>query len=228
MDSWDYSITPLDTQSKKSFAVLRILFRKKMQAGSSFGDWHQTWRFSLLYLAAVVVLALMAATSRGQAPTPAPTQSEHTCAISARDPQSPYYGLLDSNDRREDKSLLTIAVYNVEFMFSLNYSCTNPAFDCPGDDCDWLTEADATQHMAQIAANIHDINADIYIMPETQDCCVLNRLNQHHLAPLYADDNTPYVEYLLRGVDYTTGQNIGMPFFCLKFKAQTFEKKTKL
>jgi len=99
-------------------------------------------------------------------------------------------------DRRTDKSTLTIAAYNVEWLF-LNRS------NCPGTGCTWKTVAEAEAHMQQVATVIIHLNADIISFEEVQDCYVLTKLNS--LLP-----TMDYLPYLVRGTDTSTGQNVGI------------------
>jgi exonuclease III len=99
-------------------------------------------------------------------------------------------------DRREDKSQLTIATYNVEWLF-VNRS------NCPGVGCAWHTEGEALKHMQAVADEIRVINADILNLAEVQDCGVLHQLNLLLVG-------MRYVPYLLTGTDTSTGQNVAL------------------
>ena len=63
----------------------------------------------------------------------------------------------------------------------------------------------ADLHMWTIANNIYTIDADIYIMPEVQDCCVVDYWYETYFTSEMKD---LYNYYLVRGIDYYTGQNI--------------------
>jgi len=99
-------------------------------------------------------------------------------------------------DRRSDKSSLTIATYNAEWLF-LNRS------NCPGSGCAWPTKEDAIKHMEAVAAEMRIIDADIVNMVEVQDCSVLAELNS-----MLKGMN--YLPYLLTGTDTATGQNVAL------------------
>lgn len=113
-------------------------------------------------------------------------QAQSQCPYAPSQPQ----------DRRPDKSTLTIATYNTEWLF-LNRS------NCPGSGCAWPTHGDALEHMTYIAAEIKLLDADIVSLEEVQDCSVLKELN----ALL---DGMGYLPYLLTGTDTSTGQNVAL------------------
>jgi len=100
-------------------------------------------------------------------------------------------------DRRTDKSQLVIAAYNAEWLFLDGKSC-------PGTGCPWTNEQQAQQHLADVAAVVQELNADVISLEEVQDCNVLQALN--NLLP----SNFGYLPYLIKGTDSATGQNVGM------------------
>lgn len=109
-------------------------------------------------------------------------------------PNAPY----EPQDRRMDKTKLTIATYNAEWLF-LNRS------NCPGSGCTWKTTADAKIHMVDVAKELEIINADIVNLVEVQDCGVLIQLNE-----ILAGRGMGYQPYLISGTDTSTGQNVAL------------------
>jgi len=99
-------------------------------------------------------------------------------------------------DRRTNKSRLTVATFNAEWLF-LDGS------QCPGSGCPWATRAQAEEHLDRVASAVADINADIIGFQEVQDCDVLAQL----VARI---PNGRYRHYLVRGTDTATGQNVGI------------------
>lgn len=104
----------------------------------------------------------------------------------------------EPQDRRKDKTKLTIATYNTEWLF-LNRS------NCPGTGCAWPTVADAQKHMADVAIELEILNADIVNLAEVQDCYVLTQLNE-----ILTSKGMGYLPYLLTGTDTSTGQNVAL------------------
>jgi len=102
-------------------------------------------------------------------------------------------------DRRVDKSSLTIAAYNAEWLF-LSRS------NCPGTGCPWATPDEAEKHMVAVAAALVQANADIVNLAEVENCDVLTKLS--NLLNEKAGMN--YVPYLITGTDTATGQNMGL------------------
>jgi len=102
-------------------------------------------------------------------------------------------------DRRSDKTKLTIASFNTEWLFLTGEGKS----DCPGSGCPWKNETTAVAHLKTIAKVLTDINADIVNIVEVQNCNVLTKLNQQipHLK---------YLPYLVQGTDTATGQNVGI------------------
>jgi len=99
-------------------------------------------------------------------------------------------------DRRIDKSSLSIAAYNAEWLF-LNRS------NCPGSGCPWANLAQAEIHLQHVADELVALNADIVSFEEVQDCYVLKKLNA--LVP-----SLQYLPYLVTGTDTSTGQNVAI------------------
>lgn len=101
-------------------------------------------------------------------------------------------------DRRVDKTTLTIATYNAEWLF---IDGTN----CPGSGCPWTTDQMAVDHLHKVAAELIIINADIVNLAEVQNCKVLTLLND-----ILTDNNMGYLPYMVLGTDTATGQNMGL------------------
>jgi len=99
-------------------------------------------------------------------------------------------------DRRTNKSRLTVATFNAEWLF-LDGS------QCPGSGCPWATKAQAEEHLDRVASVVSEINADIIGFEEVEDCDVLAQL----VARI---PNGRYRYYLVRGTDTATGQNVGL------------------
>lgn len=104
-----------------------------------------------------------------------------------------------NNDRRDDKSKLTIMQYNVEWLFLDYYG----AADCPGDGCSWKNESEAETHMQYVSDVIDTINPDIINFCEIEGCDELHALQETLLG-------LDYNPYLIKGTDTATGQNVGM------------------
>jgi len=102
-------------------------------------------------------------------------------------------------DRRQNKDLLKIATYNVEWLF---YNRSN----CPGTGCPWTTKQEAIKHMETVAQVIESVDADIITLAEVQDCEALKMLIGY-LSPATA---STYLPYLVTGTDTATGQNMGI------------------
>jgi hypothetical protein len=79
----------------------------------------------------------------------------------------------DPQDRRTDKSKLTIGTLNAEWLFYTYYSSAQ----CPGDGCPWKTQQDAMEHLDTMAKVIAEMDVDILNIVEVYDCTVLNMLN---------------------------------------------------
>ena len=101
-------------------------------------------------------------------------------------------------DRRQNKSSLKIAQYNVEWLFVDHDS----EFDCPGNECPWHNTTEAEIHMSYIAKVINEINPDIINLCEVEGCDELNLLTDQL--------DGSYKSYLKKGTDTNTGQNVGL------------------
>jgi len=110
------------------------------------------------------------------------------CPVTAISPQ----------DRRKDKSIVTIMQYNVEWFFIDYYNSSN----CPGDGCSWKNTSEASKHLQYISKIIKEVNPDIINFCEVEGCDELNALKSK-LDPTYAT-------YLKKGKDTSTGQNTGL------------------
>jgi len=118
--------------------------------------------------------------------------SINSIAVNADCPAAP----LNPQDRRPDKSVLSIATYNAEWLFLSGNQC-------PGTGCPWTTKLMAEQHLAEVAKEILKINPDILVLEEVHDCDVLNALN----ALL---NGRNYKPYLIKGTDTATSQNVAI------------------
>ena len=101
-------------------------------------------------------------------------------------------------DRRQNKSSIKIAQYNVEWLFVDHDS----EFDCPGNECPWHNTTEAEIHMSYIAKVINEINPDIINLCEVEGCDELNLLTDQL--------DGSYKSYLKKGTDTSTGQNVGL------------------
>ena len=101
-------------------------------------------------------------------------------------------------DRRQNKSSLKIAQYNVEWLFVDHDS----EFDCPGNECSWHNTTEAEIHMSYVAKVINEINPDIINLCEVEGCDELNLLTDQL--------DGSYKSYLKKGTDTSTGQNVGL------------------
>jgi exonuclease III len=101
-------------------------------------------------------------------------------------------------DRRQNKSSLKIAQYNVEWLFVDYYS----PFNCPGSECPWHNTTEAEIHLSYVANVINEINPDIINLCEVEGCDELNLLSEQL--------DGSYKSYLKKGTDTSTGQNVGL------------------
>jgi len=101
-------------------------------------------------------------------------------------------------DRREDKTLLRIMQYNVEWLFTDYYKNSN----CPGAGCTWINETAAQTHLTYISNVINYIQPDIINFCEIEGCDELNEMIKQ--------TSSLYNPYLIQGQDTSTGQNVGM------------------
>lgn len=105
-------------------------------------------------------------------------------------------------DRRVNKEHLSIATFNAEFLFMKGLS----KLKCPGSDCDWKDDAMAQKHIDAVASMILKMNVDIIQLTEVEDCDALAAL----VTSLAAMGDTTYKQYLVRGKDLFTGQNVAL------------------
>jgi exonuclease III len=103
-------------------------------------------------------------------------------------------------DRRKDKSVVTIMQYNVEWFFLDYYNSS----DCPGDGCSWKNSSEASTHLQYISKIIEEVNPDIINFCEVEGCDELNALKSK------LDIDTSYLPHLKKGKDTSTGQNVGL------------------
>jgi len=109
-------------------------------------------------------------------------------------------------DRRPNKNYLSVAVFNVEWLFWSDGE-GGPSNKCPRDHsdgtCPWINKAQAEAHIRTIADALNTINADIIALVEVQDCVVLQCL-------INAMGDSTYKPYLIPGTDTATDQNVGI------------------
>uniref|UniRef100_A0A6B2LJM2 Endonuclease/exonuclease/phosphatase domain-containing protein n=1 Tax=Arcella intermedia TaxID=1963864 RepID=A0A6B2LJM2_9EUKA len=109
-------------------------------------------------------------------------------------------------DRRADKSKLTIAAYNAEWLFWDNGN-GGPSTKCPLDHssgtCPWKDAAELEAHLQIVASELSQVDADIVALEEVQDCVVLQCL-------INAIGDSSYKPYLIPGRDTATNQNVGI------------------
>lgn len=98
-------------------------------------------------------------------------------------------------DRRADKSKLSIATFNVWFLF-----------DGSEDDISPDSAEAAEAHVVNLATQIVRIDADIVALQEVEDCTMLGRL----LAELNKTSLTDYSGLLVQGRDSGTRQNVAI------------------
>jgi exonuclease III len=103
-----------------------------------------------------------------------------------------------NTDRRQDKNLLRIMQYNVEWLFTDYYKNS----DCPGAGCTWANETAAQTHLTYISKVINNIQPDIINFCEIEGCDELNEMIKQ--------TSSLYNPYLIQGQDTSTGQNVGM------------------
>jgi len=89
---------------------------------------------------------------------------------------------------------------NCEWLF---YNFDQTASNCPGTGCPWITDADALNHIKHMAEVIQELDADILVLEEVENCDVLKMLYD------YVGD-TSYRYYLVKGTDTATSQNVAL------------------
>lgn len=102
------------------------------------------------------------------------------------------------NNTIASTNLIRLVQYNVEWLFIDYYNTSN----CPGNGCTWKNISEASTHMDYVATVINDLKPDILNLCEVEGCDELNMLTN-----MLADN---YTQYLKKGSDTTTGQNVGM------------------
>eukprot|EP01012_Entosiphon_sulcatum_P028910 TRINITY_DN3508_c0_g1_i1.p1 TRINITY_DN3508_c0_g1~~TRINITY_DN3508_c0_g1_i1.p1 ORF type:complete len:385 (+),score=64.04 TRINITY_DN3508_c0_g1_i1:41-1195(+) len=98
-------------------------------------------------------------------------------------------------DRRPNLRSLTLATFNVEWLFEAGKSSSSP----------WKTDEEVELHLASVAKMIDRVDADVWVFEEVQaDCIILERLrNKCRFA-------AQYKYYLIKGTDTATGQNVAL------------------
>ena len=131
------------------------------------------------------------------------------CHISKSDPScgNTKYSSDGNYDRRSNKYQLSIAEYNVEFLFLNSSSCTTHTLSCPGEDCRWNNDSEAISHMQYVANVINELDVDILLLVEVEDCCVLQFLYDNYLSTTL---QSAYNIYLVKGTDSITGENVAL------------------
>lgn len=107
----------------------------------------------------------------------------------------------EPEDRRTDKSVLTIATFNAEWLFLANEQ--DPS-SCPEVGCPYPTLEAAMKHVEDVASEIKRLNADIVNLIEVEGCDVLDALLES-VGKEYG-----YKRYLIQGDDTYTGQNVAL------------------
>lgn len=102
-------------------------------------------------------------------------------------------------DRRINTHEVKVSTFNVEFLFEKNLG----TLDCPGKSCKWKNAGHAQDHMNAVAQVIRDLDTDILVLNEVEDCEALE-----HLIDAIGDDS--YRPYLIRGTDSFTAQQVGL------------------
>ncbi len=109
-----------------------------------------------------------------------------------------FYTLCFSYDRRTDATSLTIATYNVEFLFDGKPPEYRASFP-------WKNNIKkAEKHIKSVAKIIRKINADILGLVEVENLQVLQHMNKNYLQGMN------YKAYLIKGKDSYTGQDVGL------------------
>jgi len=109
-------------------------------------------------------------------------------------------------DRRRDKSALSIVAFNAEWLFWSDGN-NGPSVRCPYDHsagtCRWSNKNQLDQHLQTVADLLYTTNADIIALVEVLDCVVLQCLIDA------MGDNT-YKPYMIPGRDTATDQNVAI------------------
>lgn len=107
--------------------------------------------------------------------------------------------VVSTEDRRQNKTVVRLVQYNIEWMFLDYYEASN----CPGDGCTWKNETEVNIHMDHVVKVVQELNPDIINFCEIEGCDELNKMRE-----ILGDDT--YMPYLKKGKDTATGQNVGM------------------
>lgn len=119
-------------------------------------------------------------------------------------------------DRRLDKSRLRIVNFNPEWLFHFGGSGET---QCPGLNCAWKTQEQSLDHLTKIASILLAIDADIIHLDEVENIEVLKVLVSIMTTMIEkmpfklnctSKDGHGYVPYMVRGSDYSTGQNVAV------------------
>jgi len=100
-------------------------------------------------------------------------------------------------DRRDNKNMLRLVQYNVEWLFIDYYASS----DCPGNGCTWKNITDALTHLNYVSNVINILKPDIINFCEIEGCDELQMVKNIL--------NSSYNTYLKKGTDTATGQNVG-------------------
>lgn len=106
--------------------------------------------------------------------------------------------VLTHEDRRQNKEVLRLVQYNVEWLFVDHYS----SFDCPGSQCTWKNTSEAIEHLNYVSNIVRTLQPDIINFCEVEGCDELNMVIDNL--------DSSYKGYLKKGTDTGTGQNVGM------------------
>jgi len=106
--------------------------------------------------------------------------------------------VLTHEDRRQNKDVLRLVQYNVEWLFVDHYS----SFDCPGSQCTWKNTSEAIEHLDYVSNVVKTLQPDIINFCEVEGCDELNMVIENL--------DSSYKGYLRKGTDTGTGQNVGM------------------
>jgi exonuclease III len=106
--------------------------------------------------------------------------------------------VLTHEDRRQNKEVLRLVQYNVEWLFVDHYS----SFDCPGSQCTWKNTSEAIEHLGYVSNVVKTLQPDIINFCEVEGCDELNMVIDNL--------DSSYKGYLKKGTDTGTGQNVGM------------------
>jgi exonuclease III len=102
-------------------------------------------------------------------------------------------------DMRINKTTnIRLMQYNVEWLFIDYYA----ASDCPGSQCTWVNQSEAQKHLTYVSNVVKLLNPDIVNFCEVEGCDELTMLTNSL--------NNTYMQYLKKGTDTATGQNVGI------------------